>query len=246
MFGWEYMDLVEEILRPELRELRLRRTCGEWPKLMRELSAIVLFGVRFSEAIQPVTANQLCSRLQYLPVGNDYLAMEVQTLQRLYRESGSSDHGSIVKLTPSGSHLRRSALLFEPCPLRPRHDISSGESCSCRRFQEIVWRTGGDRITTESTGAIIIGKSLWTDLLRTRKADTQPMPRGPSLRTILPWYAPGVAVAPSTSMQDIADLTLESTFATEVSDATDSSRATEYSSVMVNSMLTESSETTEI
>lgn len=84
----EYMDIVNHKLHLNPRGKRLKGTCSKWPKLIRELKAVVLFGVRFQDIIQPIATSRLCPELRTLSKGKDLLAMEVDMLQELCRDSG--------------------------------------------------------------------------------------------------------------------------------------------------------------
>lgn len=157
--GWEYMDIVDRRLHPYPRKTQLRKTCGKWPKLIRELDAVVLFGVCFQEVMKPSANDRLCPGLQFLPKGKDFLAMEASMLQKLYRESGSSEENEAAQVTPAGTHLRRSSHLFDSCQKVPEQNKAESQVCGCKRIQEIVWKRGGTRITKRTSGAIIIGKA---------------------------------------------------------------------------------------
>lgn len=167
LYGWEYMDLVKRKHDLKLRGIQLRKTCGGWPRLMRELDAVVLFGVGFDSIIQPALGAALCSEMTMLPCQRDYLAMEVFTLERLYVESGASVHTGIAQVTLSGTHLHPSKHLFESCPYRPRRGGSrSSEKCTCERVQQVVFKKQS-KITQKlpvlgATGAIIIGQGAGT------------------------------------------------------------------------------------
>ena len=166
LHGWEYLDLVNRKLHPQPRRTQLRDTCGRWPKLMREINAVVLFGVRFQEAIQPTADVRLCPRLKTLPKGKDYLAMEVNTLQKLYLESGSSEQEDQAQLTLLGTQLHRSTHLFEPCPSTSKRSTAREGSCACERVQQVVFKKSNAKITKlqcpGTSGAIIVGQGSAT------------------------------------------------------------------------------------
>jgi hypothetical protein len=159
VFGWEYLDVVNRKLHPHPRRTQLKSTCGKWPKLMREIGAVVLFGVCFQEVIRPIANGRLCPGLQFLPKGKDLLAMEVSMLQQMYWESGYSEESEVAQVTLAGTNLRRSSHLFTPCQKVPKQNEGKSQICGCERIQEIVWKKGGTRITTRDSGAIIIGKA---------------------------------------------------------------------------------------
>jgi hypothetical protein len=122
LFGWEYMDVVKCKLHPRPRKTQLKSTCGEWPKLMRKIGAVVLFGVCFQDVIRPIADGQLCPELQFLSKRNDLLAMEVCMLQDLYRE----DETEVAQVTLAGTYLRRSSHIVNSCQKVPKR--SKGQS----------------------------------------------------------------------------------------------------------------------
>jgi hypothetical protein len=173
-YGWQYMDLVKKKNSMHLRDAKLESTCGGWPKLMRDIDAVVLFGVHFGEVIQPTTNTRLCGGFQLLPKGKDLLAMEVSTLQELYEEGGSSR--DFAQITHNGAHLRRSKDIFRSCAKRTGSGSKASCDCTCERIQEIGWKKGSEnkRITERSSGAIIVGgkTSMLSNLFNKKKSYT--------------------------------------------------------------------------
>ncbi|KAF1971922.1 hypothetical protein BU23DRAFT_569422 [Bimuria novae-zelandiae CBS 107.79] len=154
--GWEYRSLVDRQLHPKPGRTKLARTCGEWPKLMRELGAVVLFGDCFQDVFRPRIDSDLCCALKTLPKGKDLLAMQAATLQELYDKSGSwACDDNMARITRAGTKLHPSKHLFDSCP------ITGGHNCTCERIQQLDFSNNSKKVTKLSgltnTGAIIIG-----------------------------------------------------------------------------------------
>ena len=154
--GWEYMDLVNRKLSPRLREAELKSTCGQWPKLARCSSAIVLFANGFHNILTPHPSIRLCQKFQELPKFNDYLAIESERIEKMYEESGAEmDH---TQLTLGGLQIRGFSDMFEGCP----EVTSPGIECDCDRIQQLITTRGSKQPGTGrnlgSAGAVIIGK----------------------------------------------------------------------------------------
>jgi hypothetical protein len=177
--GWEYLDIVNRKRRPQMRCTDLKKTCGGWPKLTRELNAISLFGVRFHEAILPEADRGFCSVFKTLPKGKDYLAMEVKKLRSLYEESGSHEHGTLAQITISGTQLQQSAHVFDPCPKISKRSKTGPHSCVCERVQQLMFKRNDANIAilqgVACSGAIIIGQgkgnTSWRDIFRDPKTN---------------------------------------------------------------------------
>ena len=163
--GWEYLDIVRHKTELELRHEQLKPSCGEWPELMRQLNAVVLYGGFFQDVFEPSHSTGMCLELQKMPRDKDYLAMQVSTLNRLYYESGtlSDDHDS-ARITSKGAKLCPSKYLFDPCPDCAGGTISTsnnGDCCTRDRIQYLDFKS--DKKIAKlpglgDTGAIIIGK----------------------------------------------------------------------------------------
>ncbi|KAF2814371.1 uncharacterized protein BDZ99DRAFT_516970 [Mytilinidion resinicola] len=154
--GWEYMDLVNRKLNPRLRETELKSTCGNWPELARDRNAVILFGNRLQNIIDPHPSVRLCKQFKELPKYKDYLAIQSTTLEEMYLESGSAEDREQVTIT--GLQLHRSQHLFESCPRSTAHT----DSCKCDRIQQLVPKGGKRKIKpvpkSSGSGAVIIGQ----------------------------------------------------------------------------------------
>lgn len=165
--GWEYLDLVNRAHHPEYRRTQLKETCGQWPELMRQLNAVVLYGSFFHDVFEPSNPAQTCLKFRHLPQGKDYLAMQVPVLNRLYHESGTlSNDDEMARITSKGTRLCPSKYLFDPCPCKAVGNLSaSNGNCLSDRIQYLDFRSN-KKITKLAglgeTGAIIVGKRLNT------------------------------------------------------------------------------------
>jgi len=189
LYGWEYLDIVNRKRHPQIRSTQLRKICGGWPRLARELNAITLFGVRFGEVMQPNGDYELCSAFKTMPLGKDYLAMEVAKLHSLYEETGSHEPGNLAQITLFGTQLQQSEHLFEPCSDIPEHSKSKEGNSTCSRVQQLMFKKNDTNIAllqdVECSGAIIIGQrdASWRDRFRSAKTK-KPQPRSsPSPRS---------------------------------------------------------------
>ena len=161
--GWEYLDLVNRAHHPEYRRTHLEETCGQWPELMRQLNAVVLYGSFFQDVFEPSTPAQTCLKLKHLPPGKDYLAMQVPSLNRLYYESGTlSKDDEMARITSKGTRLCPSKYLFDPCPCNTvRNSSASNGNCLCDRIQYLDFKSNKKikkLAGLGETGAIIVGK----------------------------------------------------------------------------------------
>ena len=170
LYGWEYMDFVNRKHLLKLRGTQLRKTCGGWPKLIREVNTIALFGVDFGSIIEPIKDAQICESRSTLPCQKDYLAVETTTLKRLYQESGASDYEDSVHITVYGTYIHPSRHVFKPYNCRLcRTSKRDRDICIQDRIQQIVFKNhskGTRKLPLSSMhGAIIIGQGpgTWID-----------------------------------------------------------------------------------
>lgn len=157
LFGYEYMAVVEDRSPMPLKELEISKTCGGWPKLVRDVNALVLLASGFGDLIRPID-NQgvLCHQWKTLPRDKDYMAVPVDLVLGLYSLAGCRK--TKKRLTATNLQLHgESAYSFQPCPTPKELE------CSCDRLQQIVSNSSFGQICvpelTESGGAVIIGKS---------------------------------------------------------------------------------------
>ena len=135
--GYEYMELIQKKHKMQVKEAELRKTCGNWPDYARDINAVVLFGTNFGEPLQPRQSVALCRKYRAVPMGKDYLAVEVSSLQSLYSENGSLTDQ--MQITATGMQWNRSKHLFESCPpIKARGKGNTRDLCHCERIQEFV------------------------------------------------------------------------------------------------------------
>ncbi|KAI0546640.1 hypothetical protein F4679DRAFT_406296 [Xylaria curta] len=157
LLGYEYMAIVEDWSPMPLKELEIHKTCGGWPRLARDVNALVLLANGFGELIRPIDNQKiLCHQWKTLPQNKDYIAVPVNVLLRLYRLAGCSL--SKKQLTPTNLQLHgEGTVLFQPCP------TPEEQQCSCNRLQQIISNSSLGRICVpkliEDNGAVIIGQS---------------------------------------------------------------------------------------
>lgn len=113
LYGWEFMDLLNES-NFRHKQTMIPRKHGGWVDLANDSGSIVLFGSGFGEVIEPLLAGgSLCRKWSKLPIGEDYIAVECSTLETLYQEAGSRKTRKYL----SSTHLqwRRQGMLFGRC-----------------------------------------------------------------------------------------------------------------------------------
>lgn len=157
--GWEFMDLVDEISPFRQKETDIEKSCGDWPDLVQDINAIVLFASGFEDIIMPDQGPRtgLCHPWRTLPQEKDYLAASVSMLNSLYEKAGSR----LTKQHLTSTHLQwhRGPSLFEEC-------VSAGAyACNCDRLQRIVHESRMSLGTVtppgllEEQGAVIFGQA---------------------------------------------------------------------------------------
>ncbi|KAI0197211.1 hypothetical protein EV127DRAFT_488688 [Xylaria flabelliformis] len=157
LLGYEYMAIVEDWSPMPLKELEIHRTCGGWPRLVRDVNGLVLLANGFGDLIRPIDNQEiLCHRWKTLPRNKDYIAIPVKVLLSLYRLAGCCL--SKKRLTPTNLQLHgEGTTLFQPCP------TPEEQQCSCNRLQQIISNSFFGRICVPElnadNGAVIIGES---------------------------------------------------------------------------------------
>ncbi|KIW86297.1 hypothetical protein Z517_01692 [Fonsecaea pedrosoi CBS 271.37] len=161
--GYEYRSVVEERSPFRTKRTTLRRTCGGWPALIRDVDAVVLFASGFEDILRPLNNDQLqdiCVKWRSMPREMSYLATTVKVLRDLYEVAGSRstrEHLTSTRLR----WVQGKSSLFEPC-------TSPGASnCDCVRLQNIGTRgfftnkrvVPGPVIGEFDRGAVIFGRS---------------------------------------------------------------------------------------
>ncbi|KAI0865823.1 hypothetical protein F4860DRAFT_460476 [Xylaria cubensis] len=157
LLGYEYMAIVEDWSPMPLKELEIHRTCGGWPRLVRDVNGLVLLASGFGDLIRPIDNQKiLCHQWKTLPRNKDYIAIPVKVLLSLYRLAGCCP--SKKRLTPTNLQLHgEGTALFQPCP------TPEEQQCSCDRLQQIISNSFFGRICVPEldadNGAVIIGES---------------------------------------------------------------------------------------
>ncbi|KAJ8122133.1 hypothetical protein ONZ43_g1593 [Nemania bipapillata] len=156
LFAYEYKAIVEDWSPMPLKELGIRKTCGGWPKLVRDVNALVLLANGFGDLIRPIGNQSLCHQWKALPRELDYMAVPVNVLLSLYSLAGCRQTKNRLTATNLQLHGRGTSL-FQPCPT-PKE-----ERCSCDRLQQVVSNSSFGQICVpeliEGNGAVIIGES---------------------------------------------------------------------------------------
>ncbi|KAK7184313.1 hypothetical protein PSPO01_09690 [Paraphaeosphaeria sporulosa] len=172
--GFEFNAVVEQHSPFRKKEAKLFDTNGGWPRLSRDIDALVLLANGFEEIIVPAVErsnDRLCRIWQHAPKGKDFLAAGTPILQRLYETAGCPLDRKY--LTTSGSKLQwhqGTSMLFDPCAEPTR------AQCSCNRLQQILTRSAMTRTIPpehfKDQGAVIFGHdgSFLADRLRKPRA----------------------------------------------------------------------------
>ncbi|KAI1305661.1 hypothetical protein F5Y03DRAFT_148704 [Xylaria venustula] len=157
LLGYEYKAVVEDWSPMPLKELEILKTCGGWPRLVRDVNALVLLANGFGDLIRPID-NQtgLCHQWKMLPRGKDYMAVPVQVLLGLYSLAGCRE--SKKRLTATNLALHSCGTpLFQPCPTPKEWQ------CPCDRLLQVVSISSFGHICVpdliEGNSAVIIGES---------------------------------------------------------------------------------------
>lgn len=157
LLGYEYKAVVEDWSPMPLKELEIHKTCGGWPRLIRDINALVLLANGFGDLIQPI-GNQtgLCHQWKTLPRGKDYMAVPVSIFLGLYSLAGCPESKKRLTATNLALHGPGTSL-FQPC-----HTPKEWQ-CSCDRLQQVVSISSFGHICVpelvEGNGALIIGES---------------------------------------------------------------------------------------
>ena len=151
--GWEYMTLVDDDSPFHRKEVQLQGTCENWPDLVGEIDALVLFANGFEDVIKPAQdQSNICQLWRRMPKEKDYLGMCASTVERLYEVAGCK----LSREYLTSSKLRWDkglSITTEPCP------NLSAYQCDCNRLQSI---TSSSRVIMPGRvppeGALIFGQ----------------------------------------------------------------------------------------
>lgn len=154
--GYELKAIVEERSPFVMKEQELLKTNGGWPKLVRDINALVLFADELGEVLLPADERQvrLCSLWRRVPSNCDYLATTSKILVDLYNVSGCRTSRKFLTSTELRWHCGTSCL-FEDCK-----DV---RTCRCNRLQQIIPNASLGSVVCPDTiadhGAVIFGHS---------------------------------------------------------------------------------------
>ncbi|KAJ8129570.1 hypothetical protein O1611_g4058 [Lasiodiplodia mahajangana] len=156
LLGYEYMGIVQDRSPMPLKQLEIHKTCGGWPRLARDIDALVLLANGFGDLIQPIDKeNVLCHQWKTLPRHKDYMAIPVKILLDLYSWAGCCQ--TKKRLTSTDLQLHGEGTPFQPCPM-PKECY-----CSCDRSHQVISNSSFGQICvpklTEEKGAVVIGES---------------------------------------------------------------------------------------
>lgn len=146
--GYEFKSVVEERSPMRRKTCKVKHTAGQWPSLIKDIDALVLFANGFGDLIKPSSADVgICHMWRTVPKEKDYLTTTVKMVNDLYDYAG-------CRL--SREYLTSSQLQWH------RGDPGSYK-CECNRVQEIVQRGLTNTLVRppghlQEQGAIIFGK----------------------------------------------------------------------------------------
>ncbi|KAI1130620.1 hypothetical protein F5Y10DRAFT_262958 [Nemania abortiva] len=156
LLGYEYMSVVRDWSPMPLKELEVHKSCGGWPRLARDINALVLLGSGFGDLIRPIDDQEiLCHQWKSLPRDRDYMAIPVKVLLALYSSAGCRQ--TKKRLTSTDLQLHSEGVSFQACPTPKEWQ------CSCDRLQQVISNSSFGHICVpeliEGSGAVIIGES---------------------------------------------------------------------------------------
>lgn len=104
--GWDFNKLAN-VREAEIYTLKLDKDPG-WLRMTRELNAVILFANGLGEILEP-RAGSCCPYFPTLPTGQNFLATDMEVVERLIREYGGTDPADkiIARLSPRQGWERR-------------------------------------------------------------------------------------------------------------------------------------------
>ncbi|KAF2878055.1 hypothetical protein BDV95DRAFT_663285 [Massariosphaeria phaeospora] len=156
--GFEFKAVVEERSPFRQKQVVVRKTCGGWPMLARDIDALVLFANGFEDLIRPRKDDTkvLCNLWRSVPKWKDYLASGISTIKDLYDVAGSRLDRQYLTSTRL-QWDRGSSVVFEACRSPDAY------RCRCNRLQQIVPKSAIGAIVPPGQlfddGAVIFGHS---------------------------------------------------------------------------------------
>ena len=170
IYGYEFMDIVMDSTRSELKKEHLQKEGLAWSSLLGEINCLFCSGL--GEAIFGDRALNMSSACNRLAKGNDFLAASMQSIEMLSVRHGGSDQMDIRRL--SHDHFwQLNGTPFKKCD----HETHQG---SCWRYpeflQEIQTRKSSSRSNDQTVddcanGALVFGSSV-----NSRSADQASVP----------------------------------------------------------------------
>lgn len=159
IYGYEFMDIVMDSTRSELKKEHLQREGLAWLSLLGEVNCLFCSGV--GEAIVGDRALKTTSACNRLPKGNDFLAASMQSIETLSTRHGGSDQMDFRRL--SQNHFwQLTGSPFKRCSHANHHD-------SCWQYpdflQEIQTRQSSSRANDQNidnctNGALVFGSPV--------------------------------------------------------------------------------------
>ncbi|KAJ5133971.1 hypothetical protein N7476_002809 [Penicillium atrosanguineum] len=179
IYGYEFMDIVMDSTRSELKKEPLQREGLAWLSLLGEVNCLFCSGI--GEAIVGDRALDLSLACNRLPKGNDFLAASMQSIETLSMRHGGSDQICFRRL--SQKHFwQLSGSPFKKCDHVNHHD-----SCwQCPEFlQEIQTCRSSDRANDQSmdncaTGALVFGSLVNSRSVEQASAALTFLPQNPA------------------------------------------------------------------
>lgn len=156
--GFEFKAVVEERSPFRQKQVMIRKTCGGWPMLARDIDALVLFANGFEDLIRPRKddTKDLCNLWRSVPKWKDYLATSINTVKDLYDVAGSRLDRKYLTSTRL-QWDRGNSVVFEACR------TPGAYRCRCNRLQQIVPKSAIGTIVPPGQlvddGAVIFGHS---------------------------------------------------------------------------------------
>lgn len=156
IYGYEFMDIVMDSTRSELKKETLQKEGLAWLSLLGEFNC--LFCSRIGEAIVGDRALDISLACNRLPRGNDFLAASMQSIETLSLRHGGSDQIDSRRLSPK--HFWQ----LTGSPFKKCNHANYNDSCwQCPEFlQEIQTHQCSGRVNDQSmdncaNGALVFG-----------------------------------------------------------------------------------------
>jgi hypothetical protein len=164
IYGYELLDLVTHSHRSELKTITVDRQGLAWAPLLKEVPCLFCAGL--GEAIVGMRSSKQDSPCNSLPLGQNLLASQLDTIQTLCNKQGSTFTSVSGQVTQTHSLFFQQGQLFNQC------DHSTGEASSCwdhpetfvQKLQKLQKETdenengtGVNGIVSQVTGAVILG-----------------------------------------------------------------------------------------